>query len=45
MVTLRAYEAEGPSSSPAEATHPTKCKIGTLSLLLGTSMDSSNDRS
>ena len=29
VVTLCAYEAEGPSSSPAGATHPTRCKIGT----------------
>ena len=25
VVTLCAYEAEGPSSSPSGATHPTRC--------------------
>ena len=46
MVTLCAYEAEGPSSSPAGATHPTRCKIGTRACSWELkSMDSSNDRS
>ena len=35
MVTLCAYEADGPSSSPAGATYPSRCKIGTGALLVG----------
>ena len=46
MVTLCAYEAEGSSSSPAGATHPTRCKIGTRACSWELkSMDSSNDQS